>query len=443
MGSALEQLENNVARLRIEVDAATFDEAMKKAYKKNVKKFKVPGFRVGKVPQHIIERYYGEAVFYEDAIDEVFPEVYRQSIEEHNITPVDLPKVDIVQIGKGKDLILKADVTVKPDVTLGEYKGIAVEKPAYKVTEADIDREIKRMQEQNARLISVSDRASQQGDIVTVDYVGYLDGQEFDGGKAEDQDIEIGQGRFIPGFEDQLIGMHPGDKKEFTITFPEDYKGDLAGKDVVFSVTMKEIKYKELPEVDDEFAKDVSEFDTLEELKQSIRERLEKEAADFAQQAFENAVIEAVTQNATVDIPQVMIENEIDDILRDLDLNLRYQGLNLDTYLDITNTSKDALREQYKDDAYKRVKMRLVLEKIGKVEGIDVSAEEVEEELKKRAEALNMDVEQYRQRIDPLLVEETLRMHKIISFLVDNAIALEKKSEESSDSAEGEGSTES
>jgi trigger factor len=439
MGSQLEQVENNVAKLRIEVDADTFEEAIKKAYRKNIKKFRVPGFRVGKVPQHIVEQYYGESVFYEDAIDDVFPDAYSKAIEENNLTPVDLPQIDIVQIGKGKDLILSADVTVKPEVTLGEYKGIQVKRPVYNVTDEDVEKELEDLRQKNARLIAVEDRASQEGDTVTVDYTGYLDGQEFEGGKAEDQDIELGQGRFIPGFEEQLIGMRVGENKEFNIVFPEDYGNtDLAGKEVTFSVTMKEIKYKELPELDDEFAKDVSEFDTLEELRQSIRERLENEAAQQTQSALENAVIAKVTENSSVDIPDVMVERELDDVLQELDYNLQYNGLSLDIYLQITNTSKEALREQYKDVAYNRLKSRMVLEKIGQVENIEVSPEEVDEEIKKRAEQMNVDVEQYKQRINPSFIEETLRMNKIISFLIENAVVEDVEEDGQADTSEDE-----
>ncbi|MDI3508433.1 MAG: trigger factor [Clostridiales bacterium] len=439
MGSQLEQVENNVAKLRIEVDADTFEEAVKKAYRKNIKKFRVPGFRVGKVPQHIVEQYYGESVFYEDAIDDVFPDAYSKAIEENNLTPVDLPQIDIVQIGKGKDLILSADVTVKPEVTLGEYKGIQVKRPIYNVTDEDVEKELEDLRQKNARLIAVEDRASQEGDTVTVDYTGYLDGQEFEGGKAEDQDIELGQGRFIPGFEEQLIGMRVGENKEFNIVFPEDYGNtDLAGKEVTFSVTMKEIKYKELPELDDEFAKDVSEFDTLEELRQSIRERLENEAAQQTQSALENAVIAKVTENSSVDIPDVMVERELDDVLQELDYNLQYNGLSLDIYLQITNTSKEALREQYKDVAYNRLKSRMVLEKIGQVENIGVSSEEVDEEIKKRAEQMNVDVEQYKQRINPSLIEETLRMNKIISFLIENAVVEDVEGDGQANTSEDE-----
>ncbi|AEE96114.1 trigger factor [Mahella australiensis] len=439
MGSQLEQLENNVAKLRIEVDAAAFEEAIKKAYRKNVKKFRVPGFRVGKVPQHIVEQYYGESVFYEDAIDDVFPDAYSKAIEENDLTPVDLPQIDIVQIGKGKDLILSADVTVKPEVTLGEYKGIQVKRPVYNVTDEDVEKELEDLRQKNARLIAVEDRASQEGDTVTVDYTGYLDGQEFEGGKAEDQVIELGQGRFIPGFEEQLVGMRVGENKEFNIVFPEDYgNNDLAGKEVTFSVTMKEIKYKELPELDDEFAKDVSEFDTLEELRQSIRERLENEAAQQTQSALENAVIAKVTENSSVDIPDVMVERELDDVLQELDYNLQYNGLSLDIYLQITNTSKEALREQYKDVAHNRLKSRMVLEKIGQVENIEVSPEEVDEEIKKRAEQMNVDVEQYKQRINPSFIEETLRMDKIISFLIENAVVEDVEEDGQADTSEDE-----
>lgn len=430
MSSQLENLENNTAKLRIEVDAATFDEAIKKAYKKNVKKFKVPGFRVGKVPQNVVEQYYGEAVFYEDAIDEVFPQAYSAAIEENNLEPVDLPKIDIVQIGKGKDLILSADVTVKPDVTLGDYKGVEIKKRVYKVTEEDVDKEIERLRQKNARLVAVEDRPAQEGDIVTIDYTGYLDGQEFEGGKAENQTVELGKGQYIPGFEEQIVGMKSGETKEFTVKFPEDYGAEeLAGKDVTFSVTLKEIKYKELPDLDDEFAKDVSEFDTLEELRQSIREQLEAEAEQRMRNELENAVIMKVTENATVDIPDVMVEKELDNILRELDYNLRYNGLNLDVYLQATNMTMEALREQYKENAYNRVKSRLVLEKIGQVENIQVAPEEIEQEIKKRAEQLNIEPEEYKKQIDPSIIEEGLKMDKIVSFLIDNAVIIEVEDE--------------
>ncbi|SHI42071.1 trigger factor [Lutispora thermophila] len=427
MSSKLEKLENNVATLEITVSAEKLEEGIAKAYIKNAKKFNLPGFRKGKAPRKLIEKYYGEGVFYEDAINEVCPEAYNEAIKEHDLHPVDRPSIDIIDIESGKGIVFKAEVTVKPEVQLGEYKGIEVEKKEYNVTDEDVAKELEILRNKNARIIDVTDRPVKMGDITTIDFKGFVDGEQFEGGTAENYKLEIGSGQFIPGFEDQLVGATIGNEVDVNVTFPEDYRAEeLAGKPAVFKVTVKEIKEKELLPLDDEFAKDTSEFDTLEELKEDIRKKKTEEAERLAKHEYENNVIKKVVENAQVDIPEVMIDNQVEAMLDDFDYQLRYQGLDLDTYIKYMNINYDELKETYKETARDRVKTQLVLEAVTKAENIAVTDEELEEEINKTAKMYNQDAEKFRKSLkerDIEYIKEGLEVQKTIDFLVKNSVA--------------------
>ena len=425
MNVKLENVEKNVVRLEIELDAATFEDGIKKAYFKNVRKFNVPGFRKGKAPRNIIERYYGEQAFYEDAINEVFPDAYEKAVEENKLEPVERPSIDIKQIGKGENLVLTATVTVKPEVELGQYKNVEVEKKVVLVTEDDVDKEIASVADKNSRLVSVDDRAIQNGDTALIDFEGFLDGVAFEGGKGEDYSLMIGSGHFIPGFEEQLIGVSAGADVDVNVTFPEDYQQkELAGKLANFKVKVKEIKVKEIPQIDDEFVKDVSEFDTLEEYKADIRKKLTETAEHKAKHETEDEVIKKVVENAKVDVPQVMIETRIDSIVRDFDYRLRYQGLELAKYLEIMGRTMEEFRSEFKERAEDEVKTQLVLEKVKNTEEITASEEEIQAELAKLAQNYNQDVEEFKKQVSEDDMEYVVSMvisRKSIDLLVENA----------------------
>lgn len=427
MSSKLEKLEKNVATLEITVSAEKLEEGIAKAYIKNAKKFNIPGFRKGKAPRKLIEKYYGEGIFYEDAINEVCPEAYEEAIKEHNLEPVDRPSIEILEIESGKGIVFKAEVTVKPEVELGQYKGIEVEKKEYNVTDEDVENELEILRNRNARIIDVTDRPVKRGDIVTIDFKGFIDDKEFEGGSAENYKLEIGSGRFIPGFEEQLIGATIGNEVNVDVTFPEDYRSEeLAGKPALFKVTVKEIKEKELLPLDDEFAKDVSEFDTLEELKADIKRKKLEEAERMAKNEYENDLIKKVVQNAKVDIPEVMIDNQIESMIRDFDYQLRFQGLDLDSYMKYMNISYEEMKQSYKEAAEDRVKTQLVMEAITKAENIEVTEEELEAEVEKTAKQYNQDVEKFRKSLrerDIEYIREGLQLQKTIDFLVEHSVS--------------------
>ena len=390
MKCALEKKENNNAIFTIEVDEDKFEKAIQKSYIKMRGRFNIPGFRKGKAPRKIIEMSYGEGIFYEEALNIILPEVYDEAVEELELEPIDAPEVDIEQLEKGKPVVFKINVTVKPEVILGEYNNIEIEKVEYNVTDDDVDNELKNLQEMNSRLIDASDRAVKEKDILNIDFEGYIDDEQFEGGTAENQQIEIGAGRFIPGFEEQLIGKKKDEKVDVEVTFPEDYfEESLKGKKAIFKVTINEIKEKELPELDNEFAKDVSEFDTLEELKNSIKERLEKEAKRKEEVENEGKVIEKVMESCEIDIPEVLIENQIKNEIGQFDYRLKLQGLSIDKYFELTNTTLEDLKEQIRPTAEIRVKTELVLDKISKEENIEATDEDLEKELEKMAKEYN------------------------------------------------------
>lgn len=422
-----EQTEKNTVKLTIEIDKESFEKALEKAYKKNVKQIALPGFRKGKAPRKLIEKYYGEGVFYEDAVNFVCPEAYEYAVKEAGITPVDRPEIDIEEIGGGKDLVLTAVVTVKPEVTLGEYKGVKAEKTVYETKEEDIEAQIKADAEKNARMITIEDRAVEMGDITVIDFEGFVDGVAFEGGKGLGHTLEIGSGQFIPGFEDQLVGAKLNEETEVNVKFPEEYHAEeLKGKDATFKVTVKEIKVKELPAFDDDFAKDVSEFDTFEEYKNSIKEKLDKSNEARTKGEFENNVVEVVTENAQVDIPQCMIDNKIEDMIKDFGYRLSSQGMSLEQYMQITGTTVDTFKEQFKDQAAMQVKSGLVLEKIAEVEAILVSDEDLEEELKKMAQMYGMELDKVKTLIgenEQETIKEELKVRKAVELIAENAKA--------------------
>lgn len=419
-----EKLEGNEGVLTVEVDAEKVNEGLDAAFKKVVKNITLPGFRKGKVPRVIFEKRFGVEALYQDALDILLPEAYAKAVEEAGIEPVDVPKIDIEQMEKGKSLIFTAKVTVKPEVKLGQYKGLEVEKMDDTVTDEDVENELKRLQENYAELVVKEDGKIENGDTAVIDFEGFVDGEPFEGGKAENYSLEIGSGTFIPGFEDQLIGMQAGEEKEIEVTFPEEYHAkELAGKPATFKVKVHEIKEKRLPALDDEFAKDVDdEVETLEQLKDKIRKRLEEMKKNEAEAALRDAVVEKAAENAEIDIPEVMVKNETDRMLREFDQRLQMQGLNLELYYQLSGQDEAALREQMKEDAEKRVRVALTLEAIAKAENIEVTEEEVNEELEKMAKAYNLEVEKLKELLGNLDgVKEDLKWRKTIDFLVEHS----------------------
>lgn len=420
-----ETIDKNRVKLTIEIDKDAFADAVMKAYKKNVKKIAIPGFRKGKAPKAIIERYYGEGVFYEDAVNFVCPDAYEFAVKEADIEPVDRPEIDIETIGEGKDLVITAEVTVKPEVELGDYMGVSAEKKNYRTKVADVDAQIKAAQDKNARMIDIDDRAVKKGDFTVIDFEGFVDGVPFEGGKATDHSLEIGSGQFIPGFEDQLIGAKIGEEKEINVTFPEEYHAEeLKGKPAVFKVTVKSIQQKELPELNDDFAKDVSEFDTFDEYKQDVKAKLDKANADKTAAEFEGNVIKVVTDAAKVDIPQGMIDAKIEDLIRDFGYRLSSQGLSLDQYMKYTGATVDTFKEQFKDQAEEQVKTALVLGEIAKKENIEVTDEDVENEFKRMAEMYGMEVDKLKEYIkdgEKDSLKEELKIKKAVDKIVGAA----------------------
>ena len=425
MNVKVEKAQNkaNEVKLEFTVEAEKFEEAIQTVYKKNAKYFNIPGFRKGKAPFKMVEKAYGIQIFYEDAFNEVAGEVYAQGLEENKIEAVSKPEIDIVQIEAGKDLIFTAVVQTKPEVKLGKYKGIELKKIEYNVSDEDIEHELKHIAEHNARLVAVEDRPVEKGDITIIDFEGFVDGVAFEGGKAENHELEIGSGKFIPGFEDQIVGMKIDEERDIKVTFPEEYPAkELAGKESIFKIKLHEIKKKKLPEINDEFAKDASEFDTLEDWKKSIKERKEKENASRAKFEMEEAAIEAACKTATVDIPSGMIETQIDNMEQDISTRLSYQGMNLDQYLQMIGKTKQEFRDENKEEAEKQVKTNLVLEAIMEDSKIEVTEEEIGAKIKEMAEMYGQKEEEVKN--NPQLrnyVEGTLKTEKTIQYIVDNA----------------------
>ena len=424
MSIKIEKTENNnELKLEFTIEAKKFDEGMKKVYAKSAKYFNIPGFRKGKAPMAIVEKQYGPEIFYEDTFNEVVPEEYERELKENNIEAVSRPEIEVKQMGKGQDLIFTAVVQTKPEVKLGKYKGIELKKIEYNVTDEDIEHELGHMADRNSRLVTVEDRQVENGYITVIDFEGFVDGVAFEGGKAENHELTIGSNTFIPGFEDQIIGMKTGEEKDINVKFPEEYfSEELKGKDATFKVKLHEIKKKELPELNDDFAKDTSEFDTLEELKKSIKEKLEEENKNKAKYETEDAAIKAVSDATEVEIPSGMIETEIDNMVRDIETRLSYQGMKLDQYLEMMGKSMEDFRKEYEEQAKTSVKTRLTLEAIEKAEKIEPSDEEVDKKLKEMAAmygkkedelALNEQFMNY--------IKDSLKGEAVIKFIVDNA----------------------
>ncbi|MCI8999373.1 MAG: trigger factor [Clostridia bacterium] len=410
-------------KLEFTIKAEKFDEAMKKVYLKSAKYFNIPGFRKGKAPMQIVEKYYGDEIFYEDTFNEVVPEEYEKELKENNIEAVSRPDIDVKQIGKGQDLIFTAIVQTKPEVKLEKYKGIEIKKVEYNVSDGDIEHELGHMQEKNARLVTVEDREVQKDDITVIDFEGFVDGKPFEGGKAENHELTIGSNTFIPGFEDQMIGMKTEEEKDINVKFPEDYfSEELKGKDATFKVKLHEIKKKELPALDDEFAKDVSEFDTLKELKKSIQDKLEEENKKKAKYETEDAVVKAVCDNVKLDIPSGMIETEIDNMTKEIEQRLMYQGMKLEQYLQMLGKTMEDFRKEYEEQATTSVKNRLVLEAIIKEEKIKPDNEKVEAKVKEMAELYGKKEEELKENEGFMkYIEESMKNEKVVEFLVENA----------------------
>ena len=424
MSVKVENTENkNEVKLSFTIEAAKFDEAMKKVYVKTAKYFTIPGFRKGKAPMQMVEKHYGSEIFYEDTFNELVPEIYDAAIKENNIAAVSRPNIDVTQIGKGQDLIFTAVVQTKPEVKLGKYKGIELPKVEYNVSDKDVEHELGHMAEHNARLVSIEDRPVEKGDIAVIDFEGFLDGNPFEGGKAEKHELEIGSNTFIPGFEDQVIGMKIDEEKDLNVTFPEDYfSKELAGKPVVFKVKVHEIKHKELPKMDDEFAKDVSEFDTLADLKNSIKEKIQKENDDKAKYETEDNAIKAVCDGVELEIPSGMIETEVDNMVKDVEQRLQYQGLTLEQYYALSGKPEAVMRDEMKETAEKNVKSRLVIEAIIKAEDIKPEDKEVEEKLKEMAKNYQKTEEEMLQNTYLRdYITENMKVEKAIQFIIDNA----------------------
>jgi len=425
MSLQVEKLEKNMAKLTIEVDAAELDKAIESAYQKNKGKISIPGFRKGKAPRKMIEQMYGKEVFYEDAANEIIPDAYEKAVDECTEEIVSAPKIEVVQLEAGKPFIFTAEVALKPEVTLGKYKGVKVDKIDVEVTDAEIEAEINTERENSARTIPVTDRAVKDGDMTVIDFEGFVDGVAFEGGKGEDYPLTIGSGAFIPGFEEALIGVEIGVETDVNVTFPEDYQADeLAGKAAVFKCTVKEIKEKELPELDDEFASEVSEYDTFEEYKASIVKRIaDKKEAD-AKNAKEDAVIEAIIADATMDIPDAMVETQQRQMVEDFAQRIQSQGLSMEQYMQFTGLTPQALIEQVKPQAMKRIQSRLVLEAVVAAENMVASEEDFEAEVTKMAEAYQMEADKVKELLGEngkKQVMEDIAISKAVEFVVENA----------------------
>ena len=380
MEAKMEKIETNVVKLEVKVEAEKFDAALKKAYNKNKMHFNVQGFRKGKVPMAMVKKFYGIEVLYDDAVNFVIDETYPAALAENDIKPVDYPKVDIVEIGEGKDLVYTAEITTYPEVELGEYKGLEVKKPTYEVNDEEVEKQLVSMQEKNARVTTKEEGTIEDKNIAVIDFKGYIDGNAFEGGEGTDFSLEIGSGSFIDNFEEQLIGLSVGDTKEVNVTFPENYGSEeLNGKPAKFDVTVKEIKVKEVPALDDEFAKDASEFETLAELKEDIKKNLQKAEDQKAENEFEEDIITAVIENTKLDLPQVMVEKEIDHMMNDLENRLKYQGLTLEQYMEFTGNTPEKMRDFMKENAERKVKADIIIDAIAKAENIEATEEELKE----------------------------------------------------------------
>lgn len=426
MTTTFEKLSSNKVKLTFVVEPEKFEEGIKKAYQKMVKKINIPGFRKGKAPMKVIEAHYGEGVFYEDAFDAIFPEIYQEALKEHNVEVVDRPDLDVQEIGRGKELKFTVEVFVRPDVELGQYKNLGIVKTVDEVTDEDVMADVERARDRASRWVEVSDRAAKLDDQVNINYAGFLGEEQFAGGTADNHDLVLGSGSFIPGFEDQLVGAEIGADVDVNVTFPEQYHSEeLAGKAVVFHVHVNNIREKEMPALDEDFVKEVSETaNTVEEYKAEIREKLEKQAENRAEMAFENEVIEKVCENANIDIPAAMIEEQIDAMLRDMEMRMMYQGMKLDDYFKYTGQTMEQVREMYKPQAEERVKTQLVINAIMKAEEIKADEAEIDVEIGKYAEQNKKTLDEFKTMLsdgDKEYFAELASLQKTITFLKNNA----------------------
>lgn len=426
MAVKTEQVEKNLVKLTFEVSREKFEEGINDSFKKNKGKFNIPGFRKGKVSKQIIEKYYTEAVFYDDAINYVLPEAYDAAVKEAGLDVVAKPEIDVEEIKKDEPVVFTALVTTKPEVKLGKYTGIKVEKIENNVTDEDVLKDLEATRARNARLVSIEDRAVENGDITVIDFEGFCDGVAFDGGKAEKYELEIGSGSFIPGFEEQIIGAKIGDDIEVNVTFPEEYHvDDLKGKPALFKVKVHEIKVRELPELDDDFASEVSEFETLEEYKNSIKEKLTEQAENRAKQETENAIIDKVCEAAEIDIPAAMIDSQCDKMINDFAQRLSYQGMSLEMYLQYTGGTIESMKESFKEQAEKQCRITLVIEAIMEKEGIDANEEEVEEKIVEMSKIYNMELDKLKEVLHESDIEgikNEVKFTKTIDMLVNKAV---------------------
>ena len=420
MSSTFEKLTSNKVKLNFVVSAEDFDKALATAYSKNVKRFNTPRFRRGTSPRHVIEMHYGPSVFFEDAFDEIFPVVYSEAIKEHSVEPVDRPELDVTQIEKGKDLIFSVEVFVRPDVVLGDYKNLEAKKVVDEVTDDDVSAEIERARDRNSRFVEVTDRPARLDDQVNIDYAGFDGDNQFAGGTAKGQELVLGSGHFIPGFEDQLVGATVGQDVDVNVTFPEEYhEKSLAGKPVVFHVHVNGIREKEVPALDDEFAKDMG-FDTLDEYKADVKANLIKRNEERAETAFENEVVEKAVATCEMDIPNGMVEEAIDNMLRDMEMRLMYQGMKLDDYFKYTGQTREQVREMYREQAAERVKTQLALEAIRDAEKIEATEEEIDAEIAKLADSRKKSLEDMKKQLtdgDKEYFKQAATMNKVVEFL--------------------------
>ena len=430
MSLQVEKLEKNMAKLTIEVSAEDLDKAMEKAYQKQKGRISLPGFRKGKAPRKMIESMYGKGVFMEDAVNSLVPQEYTKALGECDLEIVSQPEINVTQMEPGKALIFTADVAVKPEVTLGDYKGVEVPKSEIAVTDEEVDAEVKKEQDKNARTVAVEDRAAANGDITTIDFEGFVDGVAFEGGKGTDYALTLGSGTFIPGFEDQLVGANAGDHVEVKVTFPEEYQAkELAGKEAVFQCDVKKIETKEVPELDDEFAKDVSEFDTLAEYKEDVKKKLTEKKEKEARTAKENAAVDKAIENAQMDIPELMTKTECRQMMDDFSRRMQQQGLSMEQYFQFTGQSMDKMMEDMKPQALKRIQTRLVLEKVAEAENIQPSEEEITEEIQKMADAYKMEADKIREAIGESGLEQMkkdMAVQKAVTVIADAAVEVEK-----------------
>ena len=430
-----EKLEKSMVELQFSIDAETFKAAVNNAFKREGKKYAIPGFRKGKAPRHMIEKMYGSDIFHYDAVNDLFPEAYEAAVKEAKIDVVGRPDPEVVSMSEADGVVLKVKVAVKPEVELGEYAGLTVTKEAKNVNEADVDAEVKRMQDRNGRLLT-REGAAENGDTVDIDFEGFVDGKAFEGGKAEHYSLVLGSGSFIPGFEDQVVGHSAGEEFDVNVKFPEEYgAAELAGKDATFKIKLDEVKYKELPALDDDFAKDVSEYDTLDELKDSIRNNIKTNLDKQAEQKVENDLMDQVIANMKADIPDAMVDSRIDELVQDFEYRISQQGLKLADYLKYMGMNIEQFRAQFKEQADKQVKMRLAMEAIVAKEGITASDEEFEEEVKRIADAYKMEADKVKSIVDAAAVKADLAINKAIDFVKEkaNVVTAEPKEEEKQD----------